>query len=309
MEAIYYNEELKARFLTEKESEVLNKLFIDTNLRRCAATEYELDKDLCNWTYYEILDFYKLLGTPSFHALIMINSVYSMYCQFCLKNNLVKDNQNHFLEFTREVLATCVNTAILDQMILSRKDLLQYISQLPNARDKFIMLGLFEFGKSINQKDIVNARLKDVDFSENELYLEDRVVNISNELKEVVKSCASEDRYYSVTGRGVANFPLVDTGYLIKQYPNQSPDCTEYQKGRNIYQSFMRSRNYLKLDAITINSVTDSGKIHFINERCKELHMSAKEYLFSQRIQEVNLQFGCTIERTRFYKSYEKYLV
>ena len=34
-----------------------------------------------------------------------LNSIFAQYCQFCLENNLVRDNQNHFLECTKEILA------------------------------------------------------------------------------------------------------------------------------------------------------------------------------------------------------------
>ena len=160
---IYYNEELKKRYLQEKEKHTITSNYIDVQFRKSSEMEYELDKDVSNWTIYEITEYYKLLNSTSFELLICVNSIFSQYCQFCLENSLVKDNQNHFLECTKEILASCVNKAILEKKIISRETILKWTDELPNPKDQFILLSLFEFGKSKDYKDTVYARLDDLD--------------------------------------------------------------------------------------------------------------------------------------------------
>ena len=58
----FYNEELKKRYLAEKDKHVASSYYIEIQFRKCAQREYELDKDISNWNMYEIVEYYKLLG-------------------------------------------------------------------------------------------------------------------------------------------------------------------------------------------------------------------------------------------------------
>lgn len=310
IEAIYYNEDLKKRYLHEKGKHIITNNYIDVQFRKSSEMEYELDKDISNWTIYEIIEYYKLLNVTSFEILMCTNSIFSQYCQFCLENSLVMDNQNHFLECTKEVLASCINKAILEKKIISRETILKWVDELPNPKDQFILLSLFEFGKSKDYKDIVNVKTYDLDEKNNELTLLNRKVKISDKLIDIIHDCKIEDTYYSISGKGTKVMPLVDYGYIIKSYPNQNMGLSDFQKGRNIYIACQRIFEYLGVGGyMSPNSIVESGKLHMINKRAKDLRMTKIEYLYSNKIKEVEMQFGCIITRSIYDKKYEEYLV
>lgn len=308
IEAIYYNEELKKRYIKEKEKLLsITSNYIDVQFRKSSELEHELDKDVSNWTVYEIIEYYKILNMTSFESLLCVNSILSQYTQFCLENNLVRDNQNHFLECTKEILAGCINKAILDKKIIDRETVLKWVDELPNPKDQFILLSLFEYGKSKDFKDIVNARPKDIEG--NKLKLSDRDATISNKLISIIDNCISEDTYYSITGKGSKVMPLVDYGYIVKSYPNQNMSLSEFQKGRNIYISCQRIFGYLGVGQwMSPNSVAESGKLYMIKERAKELNITPMQYVYSEYIKEVEMQFGCSITRSVYTKKYSEYL-
>lgn len=308
IEAIYYNEELKRRYVKEKEKLLaVSSNYIDVQFRKTSEQEYELDKDVSNWTIYEIVEFYKILNMTSYESLLCLNSTLSQYTQFCLENSLVKDNQNHFLECTKDVLAGCINKAILDKKIVERETILKWIEELPNPKDQFILLSLFEYGKSKDFKDIVYAKPRDVDG--NELRLEDRTVEISDNLRNIIDNCVEEKFYYSISGKGTKIMPLVDYGYIVKSYPNQNIGLSDFQKGRNIYITCQRIFDYLGVRQwMTPNAIVESGKIYMVRERAKELGLSPMDYIYSEHIKEVEEQFGCTIVRSVYAKKYEEYL-
>lgn len=308
IEAIYYNEELKKRYLNEKEKSLaVSSNYIDVQFRKTSELEYELDKDASNWTFYEIVEFYKLLNVVSFESLLCLNSTLSQYTQFCLENSLVRDNQNHYLECTKEVLSGCINKAILDKKIVERETILKWIDELPNPKDQFILLSLFEYGKSKDFKDIVYAQSKDV--HGNKLKLSDRTVNISSKLAGIIENCLTEDIYYSITGKGTKVMPLINYGYIIKSYPNQNMSLSDFQKGRNIYISCQRMFGYLGVgEWMSPNAIAESGKLYMIKERAKELNMSPIDYVYSEHIKEVEMQFGCSITRSVYVKKYGQYL-
>lgn len=308
IESRYYNKQLKDRYLSEKEMTLsIPANYIDVQFRKSSETEYELDKDVSNWTIYEIVEYYKLLNMTSFESLMCLNSILSQYTQFCLENSLVRDNQNHFLECTKDVISSCLNKAIFDKKIVVRETVLKWVEELPNPKDQFVMLSLFEFGKSKDYKDLVNA--KEENLKEYMLNLSDRTVKISDKLINIIRDCKAEDTYYSISGKGVKTMPLVDYGYIIKSYPNQNMDLSDFQKGRNIYIACQRMFDYLGIKQwMSPNDIVESGKLYMIKERAKELNITPIQYVYSDYIKEVERQFGCSIVRSVYVKKYSEYL-
>ena len=311
IEATYYNEDWKKRYLKEKETMLsIPSSYIDVQFRKVSETERELNKDVSNWTTYEIIEYYKLLNLTSFESLLCLNSIFSQYTQFCLENSLVRDNQNHYLECSKEILSGCLNKAILDKRMVDRNTVLKWVDELPNPKDQFILLSLFEYGKSKDFKDTVYASNKNLDKDNNTLKLSDRTVHVSEKLMEIIKDCQLEDTYYSISGKGVKKMPLVDYGYIVKSYPNQNMDLSEFQKGRNIYIACQRIFDYLGIGQwMSPNSVSEAGKVYMIRERAKELNMTPVQYVYSDYIQEVEKQFGCSVVRSVYVKKYNEYLV
>lgn len=309
--AIYYNEELKKRYIKDKEQFLtVTSNYIDVQFRKASEVEYELDKDVSNWTIYEIVEYYKLLSMTSYESLICLNSIFSQYTQFCLENSLVKDNQNHYLECTREVLAGCINKSIFEKKIVPRVTVLKWIDELPNPKDQFILLSLFEYGKSKDFKDIVNARQDNLNKETKTLNLTDRIINISDKLIDIIYNCQFEDTYYSITGKGVKKMPLIDYGFIVKSYPNQNIDLSDFQKGRNIYIACQRIFDYLGIGQwMSPNSVAESGKLYMIKERAKVLDITPIKYLYSDYIKEVENQYGCSIIRSVYKNKYSEHLV
>ena len=310
IDAEYYNVDWKQRYLKEKETMLsIPSNYIDVQFRKASETEYELNKDVSNWTTYEIIEYYKLLNVTSFESLLCLNSIFSQYTQFCLENSLVRDNQNHFLECTKEILSSCLNKAILDKKMVDRKTVLGWVDELPNPKDQFILLSLFEYGKSKDFKDIVYASTADLDEEKCELKLSDRTVKVSERLIEIINDCKLEDTYYSISGKGTKVMPLVDYGYIVKSYPNQNMGLSEFQKGRNIYIACQRMFDYLGVGQwMSPNAVAEAGKLYIIKEKANELNITPMQYLYSDDIQDVECQYGCRIVRSVYAKKYGGYL-
>lgn len=309
IEAVYYNEELKKRYITEKEKSLaVTSNYIDVQFRKASEQEYDLDKDLSNWSTYDIVEYYKLLNMTSFESLLCLNSIFSQYTQFCLENSLVKDNQNHFLECTQEVLYNCINKAVFDKKIVTRKTVLKWIDELPNPKDQFILLSLFEYGKSKDFKDIVYASSSNLQ-DNNLLKLSDRTVHVSDKLVSVIKDCCNEDTYYSISGRGTKTMPLVDYGYIVKSYPNQNINLSDFQKGRNIYIACQRIFDYLGVGQwMSPNAIVESGKLYMLKEKAKEKNITPIECIYNECIKDVEMQYGCSIIKSVYAKKYSEYL-
>lgn len=304
-----FNEELKLQYIEEKSQEVVvSDYYLMTRFRDVAKYEKELNKDISNFTFYEINEFYKMLNSTSLDSLFVMNSHFSMYTQWCLQKNLVIDNQNHFLECTRDVLSNCLNKTLLNMSIVSKETVLKWVNELPNPKDQFILLGLFEGLKGKDFCELSKLRKEDIKGNIATLCT-GRKIKLSDTLLKIIDDCISEDKYYSISGHGTKTMPLVDRGYIVKDYPNARTDVSDFQVGRKIYTGISRILNYFDMSAyMTANSIVDSGKIHMIKERSKELGMKNKYYIYSDYIKEVEEKYNCKIVRSIFCVKYEDYL-
>lgn len=304
-----YNKELKLQFIKEKNQEaVLPNNYLERQFYKISSMERELDKDVSNFTVYEIIEYYKLLNLTVLESLIVMNSEFSMYTQWCLQKSLVSDNQNHFLEVTNDVLLGCLNKAVFNMRFISRKTILEWTEQLPNAKDQFVLLGLFE---GIKGKDFCElAKLRPEDIDDNIAHLcTGRKIELSDELIEIIEDCIKEEKYYSITGEGKKVTDLLDNGYIIKDYPNARKDVSDFQKGRKIYNGITRTLAYFDaLKYMSANSISESGKLHMIKKRAKELGMTNKDYVFSSYMSEVESKFNSNIVKSLFWKKYEDFL-
>lgn len=305
----FYNPELKIQYIEEKSKEVIiSSNYLECQFNKTCKLEEEFDKDLSNFTVYEITEYYKMLNASSFDTLFVMNSQFSMYTQWCLQKNLVKDNQNHFLEMTLEHLKDCLNKALVNMKFVTRKTILDWVDQLPNPKDQFVLLGLFE---GLKGKDFCElSKLRPENIKGNVATLcTGREIELSKELLKIISDCVVEDKYYSISGNGTKVMPLLDKGFVIKDYPNARGDVSDFQLGRKIYNSITRILNYFDVgNFMTANSVTESGKLYMIKKKAKEYGMSCKDYIYSSLIKEVEDKYNTKIVRSIYWLKYEDYL-
>ena len=298
-----YNEEQKERYLYNYVAPVnqTNTKNIFINL---TETEEANHKDVSCFSSYEIIDYYKCLNATSVHSLFVINSVLSQYTQWCLQENLVPDSQNHFLEFDFATLNQYVNKLKLDNKIITREELLSWLQFLPNPRDQFAILALFEFGKSKLNVELTHAHITDI--QDNSIKLcTGREPVISDELKNYALNSANTYEYVAMTGDEERINNLVGDN-IIKNYPN-TVSTSDKSAHKRLYTSILRVMQRKGLD-LTINDIVESGKIHMIKTRAAELGISSKEYVNSPYIKEVETQFNCRIEQKRYIIKYGDYL-
>ena len=311
IERIYiFNEITKRQYIKEKsEKVIISDYYLERRFKQTAKYENELKKDLSNFTYDEIINFYKRLNSTSLDSLFVMNSHFTMYTDWCIQKGLVRDNKNYFSKLKREVLKECLNKDLTKKRIVTRGIVLKWVNELSNPKDQFILLGLFE---GLKGKDFCElSQLRQGDISGNVATLcTGRKIKLSATLLKIINDCITEDRYYSISGRGVKTMPLVDRGFIVKDYPNARTDVSEFQVGRKIYTGISRILKYFDvLDYMSAYSIADSGKIHMIKERSKIIGISARDFLKDENhIKEIEMQYGIRISRSVFYMKYKEYL-
>lgn len=304
-----YNTEQKQRYIASRKQEMLTQEgHLEQMFNRVEQFESRFGKDLSTFTVKEILETYKMLNISSVGVLKVINSHYSSYTTWCLKENLVPDNQNHFLEITLSLFEKCINKNKLRKNIWTREETYKYVDALPNARDKFCVLSLFELGVYKNSEAQVKIRIDDLTPSGLKLF-DGRVVNISDKFREVIYEATQEDTYKLITGaEKIIN--LYNEGYAYKRVSSRmkTEDEKDILSCRSVsFKKLLKNiGNYLKCPGLTSSTLSDSGKIDMILRRSEELGIPTKEYIINYS-EEIEHHFGRKIQ-TGFVINYKNFL-
>ena len=307
-----YNEIIKNRYIQEKESTTnMPKGYLERQFNKSEFFEEKLNKDICNFTAYEIMDFYKTINISSLESLVVLNSHLSLYTQWCMCQNLIPDCQNHFEEIDSDILIECINTTTLEKSIITRETLNVWLTNLDNPGDAFVMLCLFEGIKGKEFCEIANMKMSD--FSGNTVKLcTGREMIVPDKLIELAEITDKTMEYHAVSKTNKKIYPLVDEGYILKRYSNSQEDASDYQRGRRIYQKLLRNFTDMKIASyMKPNSLIESGKIDYINRRSQALKMSAKEFLDSEYVKEVKDKYDYDMKRLKvsFCRKYGEYLI
>lgn len=301
-----YNESVKKAYIKYKINEVIiNESLLSSSFEKTSLFEDILQKDLSEFTLQEIMNMYKTLNFDSLDALIVFNSNMNLYTQYCLDRGLVSNNQNIYKEIDPSMLNSCLNQSMIARQIITRSELLLLFNKLLNARDIFIILAVFEFGKGKkNFEDIVNAYLSDIDRKTNTMKLHSgRIVHVSDKLIDIAEESSHAKEYCSLNGRSKG---LIDDGTIIKRNIN-SKSSQEYALGRNVYQSLVRSFDVLGIGQyMTANKLIISGQIQMIKDESNKLNITPKDYLYTHK-KEIENQYGTNIVAHNFLLKYSDY--
>lgn len=311
----YYNSDIKEQYLDYKfgsnsESEA-QRLNVERMFEHYAKYEKELNKDASCFTSLEIKDTFKQMGFVSVYLVANYRSQLSNYTQWCINRNLVPDFQNHYLEIKNH--ESFVNKIGAGRKIVSRDELLSAIERLDNACDMFALLCLFEGINGKNRMEITTLHMSDIDEDKKIAHLRSsRNIKVSDKLIELAKESSTTDKYTAASGRQITFAKDEDPDLIFKNFGNVQESSSDLYKGRRLYFRLDKALQLIGFDDLSVNSVSDSGKIHTINTLAKEHNITGAEVLLNDDlIKIVEEQFGIIMKpkRSTFIKNYEMYLV
>lgn len=305
-----FNQELKDRFINEKkESIIVNPYFYPNLFKKTEPFEEELNKDISNFTFYEIENIYKTLSVTSIERLNVIHSALKMYTDWCISEGLVPDFQNHFLEITQKNRYDYINVIKQDKMIVPKSTIIEWCQQIPNSTDAFRLIALFEGLHGKDFRDITALTIDDIDEEHKQVKLATRTIDVSSTFIAYAKAANEEERYTALTGMMQRSVPFIMSNLIIKHTPMVRNTSSVQERQRFLTQS-IRIYRYLGVDQwMTNTSVINSGVIDFINRRAKEENITGKEFVYTIGIKEIKHQFDKTIIRSIFCDRYAEYLV
>jgi len=283
-----------------------NEATIIGYFKKMEPFEESYGKDLCNFTTMEILGAYSQIRYKSIYTVQMTNSVFKEYTNFCLNNNIVIDNQNHYAELSIEDLKQCVNDLIIEDSYMSKDELMYYIDRLNNDTDKFLMLAIYEglYGK--NYIEIGALTINDINF-ESRIVTTclGREVKISKRLAELAKFAHEEESYMGIKGERVRK--LMSSDKIIKPYVTQKVNG-EFRNGRRLYTRLKKMFEVLDMPYMTAKLLRDFGIIEMILTKCEKENVSTYEFTRNEKnLEIINNQYGTKFTTQNISTYYRKY--
>lgn len=259
-----YNEKRKQDYLDIKSADYTQS----TNLRdmfvRSEQREEKYGRDIAEWTSDEIISFYKYTSTYSIQSLVQAHNGLTDYTNWCILNGMVSDNQNHFSEIKTDILCTCVDSNRLKTMVVTRPQLLEALSKMVNATDKFIFLGLFE---GIPFGDLLTCKESDLDDKTNNLTLSNGyIITISDELCHILHTAANQKEYISYSIARPRHVDYGDGSTVIRRTVRKNGEPTTCTMTVMIGRQMRIAAKETGLsDNLTFKTIKESGRLHYIH--------------------------------------------
>ncbi len=291
------------------------RLYLERWFLKTLELEQKFLKDLCEFEVAQIMKMYEKWKLSSYDAILNLNAQLSLYCEWCVEKKFSKEN--HFKELKRDKLMECIDTKALQDQVIDEEQMDSWLDQMVNPGDKFIFLCLWEGIGGKQYTEIRNMKVEDIDQEKKEVFLPNRNVSIpvSERLIEYALSSNEQYTYYPPKDPTCprtltyAKSDKIVKDFMTTENLNGDESRSEIEGGRRIYRKIVRNLDELVSDGhIRPNSIAESGKIDLIRKLCKKEKISAKEFLFSPRIEQVNRQFDCKICRSVFYDKYKEAL-
>ena len=305
-----YNEERKIAFLKYLDGKHSDDYLICMNslFNKTEKFEAMFGKDLCDFNHNDISTMYSMFHYSSPLIYNTFNCNAKVYVTWCDEHMYIKDFINHFSEFGLADYEKFIDVRLEAKRYLEKDEFYDLVETLPNVRDKFLLMSLFEFGKSKNYVEITNLRLEDIDIKKQKAKLcTGRVVNVTRKFIEIAIETNQELTYYFLVS-GVER-QLEDSGYLFKTIKGNNREIINSNAIKFISRVIKNNLDAVGgYERISPASIALSGQFDMIARRSSELNISKKDYIFNH-FDELRNQYIMTpnVPRT-FYQKYEAYL-
>lgn len=301
-----YNKERKDGYIEEtKEGKLNYKEQMETCFSNTEPKETELEKDVCDFSKEEYIDFLKSLSTSSYERLLVVVSQLNRYAHWCSERKL--QNGNYFPD---ELSTIELNDCCLKKdNIITREQLLKEISILPNPSDQFVVLALFEGICGIGYNEFLELTMDDFEETENGyvVHLPTRDLTVTQKLYEIADLSSKEYKNYRYAeGLTFDTREFKHSKKIIKEQHQTFAD-SEKQKGIRIKNKLSRIEKYLGDPKIKKAALFESGRIHMIKELMKNEHIDDMFEILQKYEKEISERYGKVQSKQRWALRYAEY--
>lgn len=243
-EKLYYNKELKERFLENYNKETAKTYRFD--LVRISDAENRKGKDCFNFTYEELDDAFKALECKTLASARSSVAAISEYIAWANQKGFVKTKIDISELINGDKIKDYVWKHAQEESLINRDRLHAICDSLVNPIDAAIPALFFE---GVEHTEIIYLKKRDIDFDSGKISLTDGreiIINdkiILNILKEASKQTEYTPNNGDITEKTKrARIHLCDTPYLIRTIQRREIVHESYDEANNVRELFISSK-------------------------------------------------------------------
>lgn len=307
---------LKESFLNQYKSSdgtFNNYLYV---LESCAEKEYELEKDVFEFTYDELGELWSSFKAKSYTTLQSMKSVVGLYVQHAINEGYSKTQINLVNAYKPKDMRKYVNKFWEKNKIFTRDEIYSIVSHYENPQDVVAFALIFEGAWGNNMEELTNLEVNDVNYNTKEIKLKqsipntnkysERIIKVSEECMDIIFEASNQTEYYPhiKTKKYGADIELYDvniTPYVIRNLitkfnPDINNDKVSHQVIRQRMQKIKNSevdnKNF-RANYINPTNIRLSGMVEFVKKYMKKHSKHAKD-LTPEEYRDFSVRFGGT---------------
>lgn len=267
---IFYNEEVKNRYLNESNFSEDTKSVIASLFEKTRTTEIFYGDDLYSFTLSQIDKVMKLMSSSTYNSALNNKSRLNRYISWAIENGLRKSNINPLQGTTDEWTEQYVDR--VSKRYLSEIEINDIIEELDSYQDKALVRAIFEGISGVGFSELLSMRISNIHNDKiqvkNKNKSEPRMVSISNKLKKLLYKAYEETEYFYPIGDSVTE--LTENEDRILKATVWKNSKNNELKAHNITRRMSNIKERFDLEEFSVKTVLDSGKIKMAYEIIKK---------------------------------------
>jgi len=263
------------RNIFNKSEELENKLGID-------VSEFSISQ------IGELLQYFKSTSTESLRVKVCMLRNYTNYM---MSQGLIKIDTNNYNSVTTELLENSVDQDFVKEKYISREKLMEYIQELPNVCDQFVLMALHEGIKGDKLSEITMTSGKDINERKNVInFFGGRSLVCSSKLIDIAVESSETYTYESLYENSMRELTLIGDR-ILKVRDNVTQDDMIHAYKRML-KRINAIKNYLGVNTISITGLLISGFVYNIKLLSEKKEMGLDELIDTKEFKELAKRYN-----------------
>lgn len=275
-----YNHEQKVRFLEEEYPNDNTRQTYASALISVAKFEKDKNKDLCDFSYNDVVDLMIGLKKKTYKSLDVSQTIMVKYVDWAIREGYNQTGLNAFKLLSKDDLKKYTHKIAEKKSYITRERLYEIADALYNPIDKAILVLLFEGVRGRAEientfEELRNLKMSDVHPITNTIDVTKnnglpRTIKVDERTMNILLRAIDQDEYYYKNGTATGKFKsrlLKGTNYVIRTIDVENGYDGDKVSSQSICTKLIKFRQWTGVSFLNPTLVFQSGLL----ERCEEL--------------------------------------
>ncbi|SHJ15333.1 phage lytic cycle repressor MrpR family protein [Parasporobacterium paucivorans] len=261
--------------------------------KKTEDSEEKFKKDVASFELNEIEALLQSFGSTSIQSLRVIACILRKYTAYAVTKKLPGVDLNHFDEVTTALLENCVHKSERNEKFISRNRLLNFVAELPNSGDQFLIMALYEGLGGDLLSEITMTAGAGINEDKNIISLYGgRTIECSSRLIAVARDAADNYRYESLNEKSLNQREMRLISDRIFKARNNATEPDAYHAYHRALRRLNEIREYLGYRSLNVGSLRISGFAQAILDLMDDQDMPFRAVYKTDEFKELASRYG-----------------